>query len=366
MEFNSSPEPTIGVEVEFQLLDRDTLDFKNAAPDVLRTMTPTFKGRIKEECIESMVEINTGICTDMKAVDKDLRGSIAHLEDVLDGLGAVYYSSSLHPLEKGMGKNITKNPRYLRIMEDLQLVGRRFITQGLHVHIGVDTPMRAVRINNTMRMYLPLLLALSTSSPYYCGEDTGLLSYRTKIFGALPLAGMPDSLSNWDEYSHVVELLQAGGIIETVRDVWWDVRPHPDFGTVETRICDIPCRYREILAIAALVQSMVATMSHLHLHPDTRVQMQILKANKWQAARYGLDGVFVNPISARRSPIREAVSDLMDLVRPEAVRLGAINYMDAIYDILDEGTGAHKQKAIYTKTGDFKSMITSICEGFYE
>jgi carboxylate-amine ligase len=365
MEFNPSPEPTIGVEVEFQLLDRDTLTFINAAPDVLKIMNPAFKGRIKEECIESMVEINTEICADMKEVDRDLRASISHLEDVLNGLDAVFYSSSLHPFEKGTGKNITKNPRYLRIMEDLQLVGRRFITQGLHVHIGVDTPERAIRINNTMRMYLPLLLALSTSSPFYCGEDTGLLSYRTKLFGALPLAGMPDSLENWNEYTHVVELLQAGGIIETVRDIWWDVRPHPDFGTVETRICDIPCRYREVLALAALVQSMVSTISHLHLHPDARVQMQILKANKWQATRYGLDGVFVNPISAKRSSVRKAVHELLALVRPEAERLGAIKYMDAIYLILDEGTGAHRQKAIYEKTGDFKSMVASIREGFF-
>jgi carboxylate-amine ligase len=245
-------------------------------------------------------------------------------------------------------------------------VGRRFITQGLHVHVGVSSAEHAIRINNTIRMYLPLLLALTTSSPYYFGEATGLYSYRTKLFEALPLAGLPDSLGGWEEFHNLVEMLQAGGIIESVKDIWWDVRPHPDFGTVEVRICDLPCSLREILGITALVQSMVVSLSHFHMHPDTRVQMQILRANKWQAARYGLDGVFVNPISAKRLPLREAVLELLKLVEPEVRNLGALQYMDAVYGILQKGTGAHLQKKLYEETGDFKKVIDTIRKDFYK
>lgn len=365
LKFNSSPRPTIGVEVELQLLDRKTLAFRDIAPEVLSSIDPSYEKRIKEEFIKSMVELNTDICEDMAQVERDLKGSLAYLESILDGMGAVYYAASLHPLEKGTGRNVTENPRYERIMNDLQLIGRRFITQGLHVHIGVSSAERAIKINNNMRMYLPLLLALTTSSPFYAGEDTGLYSYRTKLFEALPLAGLPDSLEGWDEFQNMVALLQAGGIIESVKDIWWDVRPHPVFGTVETRICDLPCRFKEILAITALVQAMVVSLSNVHLHPDTRIQMQILRANKWQAARYGLDGVFVNPISAGRLPMRDAVDELLALLEPETEQLGSSRHMDVIREILYKGTGAHAQRRIYGHSKDFRQMMETIREGFF-
>jgi carboxylate-amine ligase len=365
IKFNPSPEPTIGVELELQLLDAGTLAFRNAAPDVMEALDPAFEGRIKPEFIQSMIEVNTRKCGDMREVEEDLRKTLSYLEGLLGRLGAVYYSSSLHPLEKGTGENLTDDPRYARIMEDLQLVGRRFITQGLHVHTGVNSPERAVRINNTIRIYLPLLLALSTSSPFYFGEDTGLYSYRTKMFEALPLAGLPDSLESWKEYCHMADLLAAGGIIKSVRDLWWDVRPHPDFGTVEVRICDMPCRLRDILAIAALTQALVSTIANVHIHPETRVQMQILKSNKWQAARHGLEGVFVNPITAERAPIRDAVLELLELVEPEARRLGGLEHIKGIHGILREGTGAHMQHWLYEMNGDFREMMRLLLEGFY-
>jgi carboxylate-amine ligase len=365
LRFNSSPEPTIGVELELQLLDAGTLWFKNIAPEVLSSKDPAYTGRIKEEFIRSMIEVNTRICADVKEVDADLRSTLSYLEGLLKNFGAVFYSASLHPFEGGSAENVTGSPRYVRVMDDLQLVGRRFISQGLHVHIGVNSPERAIRINNTIRMYLPLLLAVSTSSPFYLGEDTGLYSYRTKLFEALPLAGLPDSLENWDEFYRMASLLQTGGIIESVKDLWWDVRPHPEFGTVEVRVCDMPCRYAEILALTAFIQALVVTLSNVQLHPETRVQMQILRSNKWQAARYGLDGIFVNPVTAKRVSIREAVQELLHLVERQAGELGGFEYMGAIGEILENGTGAHAQQRIYREEKDFKSMIARVREGFY-
>lgn len=364
LKFNAGPAPTIGVEVELQLIDANTLDLANIAPEVLNNVHPVFEKRIKQEFIQSMVEINTDICSTISDVETDLRESIGHLENILSFDGATFICSSLHPFARRRDQKVTDHPRYRRILSDLQLVGRRFISQGLHVHIGMDDPEKAIRVYNTIRIYLPLLLALSTSSPFYEGEVTGLMSYRTKLFEALPLAGMPDYLDGWDEFNHVADLLLKGGYIETVKDLWWDVRPHPDFGTVEVRVCDIPSRLRDILSITALIQSLVVTIAEEHTHPDPHIQ--ILKANKWQAARYGLEGVFVDPIFGTRSSISGAIEDLYRFVKPVAEALGAIGYLDGIHEILTEKTGAHRQLEIYQRTGDFKAVIKDVRDGFYK
>lgn len=359
--YNKSREFTVGVEFELQLLDRKTLAFKNIAPEVLKNLRPRFGERIKEEFITCMLELNTRVCESVEEAAADLTETTIALTQELALHDAVPYASSLHPWEKGTGLNLTGNRRYERILEDLQLVGRRFITQGLHVHVGVGDADRAVRINNNMRVYLPLLLALSTSSPFYAGEVTGLYSYRTKLFEALPMAGMPDLIDNWDEFRSLTSLLIAGGVIASVKDLWWDVRPHPGFGTVEVRICDLPSRFSHTISLVALIQALVATLGASTVHPSARIQMQILRANKWQATRYGLDGVFVNPVSATRLPIKDAIRDLLDFVRPEAEKLGTIKYLEGIEDILEGGTGAHRQIEIYETNGqNFKAVIESM------
>jgi carboxylate-amine ligase len=364
LSFSPSPGHTVGVEVELQLLDSQGLMFLDAAPELLSSIPEVMKERIKEEFIKSMVEINTAICHDVCEVESDLRESLRVVEEGLRPLGAVVYAASLHPLEMGTGENVTHGQRYARIMDDLQIVGRRFITQGLHVHIGVEDPERAIKINNTVRMYLPMLLALTTSSPFYRGERTGMYSYRTKLFEALPLAGMPDDVDGWEGFRHMVQQLREGGIIETVRDLWWDVRPNTILGTVEVRVCDVPTRLRDIVAIAAFIQSLVSTIENVNMHPEARLNLQILRANKWQAARYGLDGVFINPVSARRSTMRQAVGELLDIVAPEARRLGSMERLEDIRVILERGTGAHRQLELYERNGDFRSMIEGVREDF--
>ena len=359
--FHMSERGTVGVELELQILDARTRKFSNIAPETLRALKPALGDRIKEEFIKCMVELNTRVCKSVGEAEEDLRESTTALEAELGRHGAVFYSASLHPTEKGTGENVTESPRYERILDDLQIIGRRFITQGLHVHIGVGDPERAIRINDHIRMYLPHLLALTTSSPFYDGEATGLFSYRTKLFEALPLAGMPDMLEGWEEFKDMARLLIYGEIIQSVKDLWWDVRPHPSFGTIEVRICDLPCRFSHIMGMVALMQALVLTLASSAVHPSARVQMQILKANKWQAVRHGLDGIFVNPVSARRQPVREAVRELLEFVRPEAVRQGTLKYLEAVEDILAHGTGAHRQLALYEQNGgDLDAVIETV------
>jgi len=363
--FNRSSGPTIGVELEIQILDPETLELAPLAPDILKKVPPKLKNRIKPEFIQSMVEINTDICSTVAEVEKDLKGTYSKLNDIAEGLGAVLFLSSIHPFSKSGDQKVSEDFRYKRIMDELQLVGRQFITQGLHVHIGVTDEEEAIKINNTLRIYLPVLLALTTSSPFYESEDTGLMSYRAKLFEALPLAGIPDSLYDWDEYTALVNLLEKSGVIESVRDIWWDVRPHPDFGTVEVRICDLPGTFRDILAITALIQALVVALADQFENPEPHIQ--ILRSNKWQAARHGLEGYYVDPFFGRRYTMREAATYLYRHVKPAAEALGSTDYLDEVPEILNRSTSASIQKDLYYgNSRDFVGMIRSMQELFFK
>lgn len=357
--FKRSPAPTIGVEFEVQILDKKTLSLAPLAPEILNRVPSSFKERIKPEFISSMVEINTDICSTVADVEKDLKATYEYLRKITEEIDATLYSTSLHPFSPCPEQVVSEHPRYKRIMNELQLVGRRFITQGLHVHIGVDDREKVIKANNTLRIYLPILLALTTSSPYFEAEDTGLMSYRSKLFEALPLAGMPDELNDWNEFNTLVNLLRKGGIIESVKDIWWDVRPHPDFGTVEIRICDLPYSFRDILAVTALIQALVWTLSEEHEYPEPHIQ--ILRSNRWQAARYGLEGVYVDPFSGDKHTMKEAVMNLYRYVKPASESLKSTEYLDEVPEIMKRLTGAHIQKKIYTSNGnDFKDMIKTV------
>jgi carboxylate-amine ligase len=360
--FNKSPAPTIGVELEIQILDAETLALAPLAPEVLKMVPPSLEERIKPEFIQSMVEINTGICSTVADVERDLKESYNILSNMVEGLGGTLFCVSLHPFSKGNDQKVSDKTRYKRIMNELQVVGRRFITQGLHVHIGIDDAEKVIRVNNNIRIYLSILLALTTSSPFYEGQDTGLMSYRSKLFEALPLAGMPDSLDNWEEFENLIHLLHKGGIIESVKDIWWDVRPHPDFGTIEVRVCDLPYSLRDILAITAFIQALVMKLSEQEERPEPHIQ--ILRSNKWQATRHGVQGMYVDPFCGKQCSMEEAAMNLYRYVRPVAEMLKSTDYIDEVPEILKRSTGAHMQRKFYNRQKDFKKMIKYM-QGFF-
>jgi len=363
IKFNSSPEPTIGVEIELQLVDKNNLNLKNISSKILAEVNKEFSNNIKCELIESMIEINTDICSNIKEVENDISKILNYLDEILKNYETEINCTSLHPFAIGKNQIITNNPRYNRIMNDLQMVGKRFISQGLHVHIGIDNPEVAIKVNNALRVYLPLLLSLSTSSPFFEGEDTGLHSYRTKLFEALPLAGMPDYLNNWNHFENLTEQLEGAGIIHSAKDLWWDVRPHPGFGTVEVRVCDIPINFKEIIALTALIQALVVTLTKLEPYEDTHIQ--ILQSNKWQAARYGLDGVFVDHKTFKKLSMRNAIENLFILIEPAIVSLGSKKYFNILEEILISGTGSKKQRKLYSTSKNFLHMIKTLKEQFY-
>ena len=364
LEFHSSPNPTIGVEIELQLIDDNTFDLKNISPKILTDVDKKFLNRIKYELFESMIEINTDICSTVEEVNKDIKQTLNHLEEILKSYNASINCSSLHPFAKGKNQIISNDSRYKRIMKDLQIIGTRFITQGLHVHIGIDDCEKVIKVNNGLRIYLPLLLALTTSSPFYEGIDTGLYSYRTKIFESLPLAGLPDYLNNWNHFINLTDNLMKANVIKSVKDLWWETRPHPGFCTVEVRICDVPINFNKILALVALIQALVVTLQNTNKLPNTHIQ--ILESNKWQAARYGLEGTFIDPLSLKQLSIRKAIESLCELVEPKMVSLGSAKYIKVLDEILSKGDGATIKREMYNSSGSFEHMIRSLKEQFYQ
>jgi carboxylate-amine ligase len=364
IKFQQSKPYTLGVEIEFQVLDKNTLNLAPLAPEILDMVPAELKDRIKPEFIRSMIEVNTDICESVQHVKTNLAEMSQQAERLARDNGCLLYAASLHPFANHQDQILSPDPRYSRIINDLQLVGRHFIAQGLHIHVGMPDPETAVLVRDNILTYIPILLALTTSSPFYEGIDTGLSSYRTKLFEALPLAGMPDQIGSWEKYLHMVNLLINTGIINEVRDLWWDVRLHPDFGTVEIRICDLPSRFMDILAIVTLIQALVATLaeSEAHLIPD----MQIVKSNKWQAARYGLHGRFVNPLTQCNISMLEAATDMFEMTAPKISKFETNHFITPLLHILENGTSADLQRKIYQETGDFSAIIKEILPRFWQ
>jgi carboxylate-amine ligase len=364
IEFQDSQLFSLGVEIEFQILDRESLNLVPKAPEILAIVPRELQERIKPEFIRSMIEVNTEVCSNMDQVKDNLAHLVRQAEVLAEKNGCLLFAASLHPFALHKDQELSDHPRYSRIMDDLQLVGRRFITQGLHVHVGMSDHEAAIRVCDNIRLFLPILLALTCSSPYYEGVDTGLYSYRAKLFEALPLAGMPDQLESWDKYLKMVKLLTNTGIITGVRDLWWDIRPHPDFGTIEIRICDLPSSFTEILAIVALIQGLVAelTESDKHLNPN----MQVLKSNKWQAARYGLAGRFVYPLLQKKISLQEAAGEIFAKAAPCMEKLGTSHYLSDLQKIIDSGTSADDQRKIFNEQKDFSAIIKELHPKFWQ
>ena len=368
IQFIASPRHTIGVEIEFQVVHSENFELLPLAP-ILQDCAPRLlQPRISQELIKSILELQTGICRDVRDVENDLLQTGSLAEELAAENGCLLYAASLHPFAIAREQELSSDKRYQRIMEELQIIGRRFISQGLHVHIGVPDGDTAINVCNVIQGVLPVFLVLSSSSPFFQGRDTGLQSYRTKLFESLPLAGMYDYLEDWHHFSSLVSHLVEHRVVDSVKDLWWDARPSPGFGTVEVRICDLPSRFSDILAIVALIQATVAWIVEKHITCGP-LNAYLMKYNKWQAVRYGLNGRFVDPtgiIAEKDVTFSSAISKLLDKVQPHSARLGGLSYMEKIGRIVTEGTAAEMQRRIYHKTNDFKEVIRQCQRRFWE
>lgn len=370
MDFKPSSAFSLGVEIEFQILDGENYALVPFGPMLLEQAPQMLRPRLSLEFIKSILEIQTGICADLRDVENDLLQTCALAEELAAEHNFLLYAASLHPFARAAGQQLSDDDRYERIMQELQIIGKRFISQGLHVHVGLPDSQTVIAVCNHVQAFLPIFLSLSTSSPFFQSKDTGLMSYRTKLFEVLPLAGIYNHIRDWDHFVYEINDLKEHGIIGSFRDLWWDARPNPEFGTLEIRICDLPTKFTDILALVALIQASVSWLAEQSATQTQRfLRPHLLQANKWQAARYGLDGRFIDPtglLSNQAMNFRLAAMLLKKKVVPFAVRLGSSNFIEQLDPIISRGTGADLMRRIYQQSSDFRKVIGDVHQGFWK
>src|ERR687886_12884 len=364
--FHSSERASLGVEWELQLVDRQTRELTSGAIDVLADITPEGLDehpKAKHELLQSTVEVITGVCTTVAEAKADLAGTLAEVVAAADRRGLGVLCAGSHPFTRWDSQQISPKERYAQLVERMQWLARRLQIFGVHVHVGVRAPEKAIPIVNALTQYLPHFLALSASSPFWAGCDTGLASARTKVFEGMPTGGLPHQLADWGEFEEYMETLIRAGAIESVREVWWDVRPHPDFGTVELRVCDGLPTLDEIGAVAALAQCLVEQFdSQLDRGYTLPTPADwVLRENKWRAARYGLDADIIVDEKGTVRPVRQAIGELVEDLEPTARRLGCEAELADVGRILQVGASYQRQRAVAAEhDGDLRAVVDSL------
>jgi carboxylate-amine ligase len=364
--FTSSPRSSLGVEWELELIDLETRELASAATPILDELVGEGGGehpKAKHELLESCIEVITGVCTTVDEAVKDLQSTVDEVTAAAERRGLGVMCSGTHPITDWATQEISPNPRYAKLVEDMQWLARRLQIFGVHVHVGVRSPDKVIPIVNALTAYIPHFLALSASSPFWVGTDTGLASARSKVFEGLPTAGLPYQLSGWHDFENFMATLISAQTINSIREVWWDIRPHPVFGTVELRICDgLPTLY-EISWAAAMSQCLVEMLNHQLDRGYTLPAPKgwTVRENKWRAARYGIDAELIVDNDGRTQPIRDLIEELIDELRPVAERLGCVDELSRAKRILDVGPSYQRQRAAADAAGgDLKAVVDGL------
>ena len=368
--FNGSPNPTIGVEIELQVVDPQAYNLKQGSVDILKALENVDGAldHVKQELTQSTIEVITGICTTVDEAMVDLARSIRQVYALGDQLGFTLASAGTHPFGQWRDQKIFPNDRYQALVDKIQWPARRLLIYGLHVHVGLSSGEKAIAVSNALCSYLPHLLALSASSPFIDFEDTGLASARTKIFEGMPTAGLPYRLSNYGEFQRFMNTLVRARAIETIREIWWDIRPHPGFGTLEIRICDSPTTMKELASLVALVQTLVVALDERY---EAGVAMPVLqpwivRENKWRACRHGLDADIIHTNDGDQGPLRELIPKLVERMQPIADRLGCGSELAAIPGHIDAGASYERQRACFERSRRLPDVVACVAQEFRE
>jgi carboxylate-amine ligase len=366
IEFSSSPRASLGVEWELELVDLDTRQLRSGASEILAEIRPDGAEehpKAKHELLESTVEVITGVCTTVAEARADLAETVAQVQAAAAKRNLGVMCSGTHPFTDWSTQDISPHTRYQRLIESMQWLARRLQIFGVHVHVGVRAPEKAIPIVNALTQYIPHFLALSASSPYWLGKDTGLASARSKVFEGLPTAGLPYQLSGWDQFEAYMETLISTQTIQTIREVWWDIRPHPNFGTVELRICDGLPTFDEIVGVAALSQCLVERLDR-ELDRGYTLPLPkrwVVEENKWRAARHGLDAEIIADDKGTVVPLRQAISDLLEDLTPVARRLDCVTELSTVDRILKAGASYQRQREVAAKNnGDLTKVVDAL------
>lgn len=359
---------TLGIEEEFQIIDPETRELRSHIHQILEDGKMTLKERMKPELHQSMVELGTEICRDSTCARQQVVALRRDLARVAARSGLLIASAGTHPFSHWRDQLITVHERYATIIKDMQQIARANLIFGLHVHVGIPDREIAIRVMNQARYFLPHLYALSANSPFWLGENTGFHSYRLQIFQRFPRTGIPDSFESLSEYEDYLKLLVATGCIDNAKKIWWDIRLHPFFDTLEFRICDAQSRVDDTIALAAFMQAVVAKLHKLLRHNTTfRIYpRRLIDENRWRAARYGISGKLIDFGRGRELETRSLIHEILEFVASEVEELGSQREMAHIERILREGTGAQRQLTVWERTQDTKAVVDEIVAETYE
>jgi carboxylate-amine ligase len=362
----SGPMCTVGVEEELMIVDASSYSLVNAIEALLEDTGATGNGRehgdVKPELMESVLEIATKPCATTSEAARQLRSLRAEVRQTASGRELTIGSAGTHPFAMWEDQRIVARPRYRDLISALRFVARQELIFGMHVHVGIDDADKAIHVANGMRVHVPVLLALSANSPFWRGDRTGLLSTRTPIFRQFPRVGMPPAYKDWEDWERQVAFMVASGVMEDYTYLWYDVRPHPNLGTVEIRCCDSQTRVEHTIALTALIQAMVQELAE-HFdsgEPLSQYPWQMLDENKWLAARHGLEGEIVDLPTHERVTTKALTRRLLERLTPYAQDLGAADALDGIRDLLERGNGATRQIVVYEANHDLNEVMAEI------
>ena len=368
-----SPGPTLGIEWELQLIDRRSRMLRQDAREVLAALPGRSESgehpKAKYELMQSAVEVVTGICSTVAEAKADLAATISQLQRITGERGTMLACAGTHPVSDWRDAKMAPIQRYAELLENLQWLARRIQTFGVHVHVGIRDRSKAMPIVNALAGYLPHFLALTASSPFWSGHDTGLASSRSVIFGGLPTSGPPPQLlSDWSDFENYMDTLLRAGTIRSIKEVWWDIRPHPDFGTVEVRMFDGLPTLREIGMVAALSQSLVHLLD-TQLDRGYRLPCPagwVVRDNKWRATRYGLDAMVITDDYGSTAPLRDQLYELVRELEPVAGRLGCAAELAVAFEVLDQGASYERQRAVVAGGGELTDVVDALAAEFAE
>jgi glutamate---cysteine ligase / carboxylate-amine ligase len=351
---------TIGVEEEFQIIDPETLELRSHVVQLLSSAAARGVGDlVKQEMHQSIVETGTKICENVSELRLEMHRTRSELVLAAESTGLRVAAAGTHPFSSWIDQVISPGERYQHIVEEMGQLARSLLIFGMHVHIAMPDKQTTIDMMNMVRYFLPHLLALSTSSPFWMGRNTGLKSFRTTVFRRFPRTGIPEVFESWSEYENFINLLVKLNCIDTGKKIWWDVRPHPTYGTLEFRMFDTATRVEEAVAIAALTQAIVVKLHRLYTRNQSwRIYRRaLIEENKWRAARYGIEGKLIDFGRETEVPMRELMLELMEFIDDVVDDLGSRSAVEYIHTILNEGTSAERQLRVYQLTGDLKDVV---------
>jgi carboxylate-amine ligase len=353
---------TLGVEEEYMVLDPETRELKSHEQKIVHEGQKVIKDKVKAEMHQAVVEVGTDICADVDEAFSDVANLRKTIHGIAKDLGYGMGAAGTHPFSHWESQLITDHDRYNEIVNELQEAARSNLIFGLHVHVGMESREMANHIANSTRYFLPHIYALSTNSPFWEGRLTGYKSFRTKVFDKFPRTGIPENFESIEAYDNYVKLLIKTNCIDNAKKIWWDLRVHPFFNTVEFRICDVPMTVDETIALAALFQAICARIYMLRSKNLNFIQYSraLLNENKWRASRYGIDGMLIDFGKEEEMKTRKLILELLDFVDPVADHLGSRHRLAYVNKILDNGTGADRQLAVFEKTKNLVSVVDYI------